>query len=115
LVNAVYGVAGGAVQKMRGGDARQALAWLMIAMNMLATLAAVLLLWSLLERHSNSLSAAIGSAVFLCTNAVLDYSRSGSSYIPALACVTRVLLVMAAEENASSAPEWHFRSKPAVG
>jgi 4-amino-4-deoxy-L-arabinose transferase-like glycosyltransferase len=91
LVNAVYGVAGGAVQKMRGGDARQALAWLMIAMNILATLAAVLLLWSLLKRHSNSLSATIGSAAFLCTNAVLDYSRSGSSYIPALACLVLAL------------------------
>ena len=91
LVNAVYGAAGGAVQDMRGGDARQALAWLMIAMNILATLAAALLLWSLLKRHSNSLCAGIGSAAFLCTNAVLDYSRSGSSYIPALACLVLAL------------------------
>jgi 4-amino-4-deoxy-L-arabinose transferase-like glycosyltransferase len=91
LVNAMYDVAGGAVQNMRGGDGRQALAWLMIAMNMLATLAAVLLLWSLLRRHSNSLAAGIASAAFLCTNAVLDYSRSGSSYIPALACLVLAL------------------------
>ena len=91
LANAVYDVAGSAVQNMRGGDGRQALAWLMIAMNMLATLAAVLLLWSLLRRHSSPLSAGIASAAFLCTNAVLDYSRSGSSYIPGLACLVLAL------------------------
>jgi 4-amino-4-deoxy-L-arabinose transferase-like glycosyltransferase len=91
LVNAVYGVAGGGVLKMRGGDARQALAWLMIALNLLATLVAVLLLWSLLKRHSGPLSAGIAAAVFLCTNTVLDYSRSGSSYIPALACLVLAL------------------------
>jgi len=91
LVNAVYDVAGGAVQNMRGGDARQALAWLMIAINILATLAAVLLLWSLLKRHSNSLSAGIGSVAFLCTNAALDYSRSGSPYIPGMACLVLAL------------------------
>jgi len=94
LVSAVYGVAGGAVQNIRGSDARQALAWLMIAMNILATLAAVLLLWSLLKRHSGSLSAGIGPAALFCTNTVLDYSRSGSSYIPALACLLLALWLM---------------------
>jgi 4-amino-4-deoxy-L-arabinose transferase-like glycosyltransferase len=91
LVNAVYDVAGGAVRNMRGGDGRQALAWLMIAMNILATLAMVLLLWSLLKRHFNSLSAGIAASAFLCSNAVLDYSRSGSSYMPALACLVLAL------------------------
>src|SRR5580700_1939768 len=41
LINAVYDLAGGAVRNMRGGDARQALAWVMIAMNIVATLVAV--------------------------------------------------------------------------
>lgn len=91
LVNAVYDLGGGAVRQMRGGDGRQTLVWLMIAMNILATLAAALLLWSLLKRHYNSLSAGIGSAAFLCTNSILDYSRSGSSYIPGLACLLLAL------------------------
>ena len=91
LANAVYGAAGGAVQNMRGGDARQALAWLMIALNMLATLAAALILWLLLKAHSNTVAAGIVSAAFLCSNAILDYSRSGSSYMPGLACLILAL------------------------
>jgi hypothetical protein len=59
----------------------------MIAINIVATLAAVFFLWLFLERHTNSLAAWVASAAFLCTNALLDFSRSGSPYVPGLACV----------------------------
>ena len=94
LVNMVYGAGGGAVQKLLGVDGRQALAWLMIALNIVATLAAALLLWSLLKNRANAVAAWMASVAFLCTNTVLDYSRSGSSYIPGLACLLLALRLL---------------------
>ena len=87
LVNLLFAGAGRTIQNVRGGNAGQALVWLMIAINLVATLAAVLFLWLFLKRHAGSLAAWIASAAFLCTNAVLDFSRSGSPYVPGLACV----------------------------
>jgi 4-amino-4-deoxy-L-arabinose transferase-like glycosyltransferase len=87
LVNALFDGAGRTIQNVRGGDARQALAWLMIAINIVSTLVAVFFLWLFLKRHTNSLAAGIASAALLCTNAVLDFSRSGAPYVPGLACV----------------------------
>ena len=87
LVNVLFDGAGPAIQMVRGGDARQALAWLMIAINIVSTLTAVFFLWLLLKRHTNSLAAWIASAAFLCTNALLDFGRSGAPYVPGLACV----------------------------
>ena len=87
LVNLLFDGAGRTIQNVRGGNASQALAWLMIAINIVATLAAVFFLWLFLERHTNSLAAWVASAAFLCTNALLDFSRSGSPYVPGLACV----------------------------
>ena len=87
LVNLLFDGAGRTIQNVRGGNAGQALVWLMIAINIVATLAAVFFLWLFLKRHAGSLAAWIASAAFLCTNALLDFSRSGSSYVPGLACV----------------------------
>jgi hypothetical protein len=87
LVNVLFDGAGRAIQNVRGGDARQALAWLMIAINIVATLAAVFFLWLFLKRHTNAMAAWLASAAFLCTNAMLDFSRSGAPYPSGLACV----------------------------
>jgi 4-amino-4-deoxy-L-arabinose transferase-like glycosyltransferase len=87
LVNVLFDGAGRTIQRVRGGDARQALAWLMIAINIVAMLVAVCFLWLFLKRHTNPLAAWIASAAFLCTNALLDFGRSGSPYVPGLACV----------------------------
>ncbi len=87
VVNLLFDGAGGTIQRIRGGDARQALAWVMIAVNVAATLAAVIFLWSFLKTHAGSLAAWVASAAFLCTNALLDFGRSGAPYVPGLACV----------------------------
>ncbi len=87
LINLLFDGAGRTIQRVRGGDTRQALAWLMIAMNIVSTLVAVVFLWLFLRRHTDSLAAGVASAAFLCTNALLDFSRSGSPYVPGLACV----------------------------
>ena len=106
LVNAVYGFAGSTVESIRGGNERQALAWLMIAMNVLATMAAVLLLWLLLVRHCNFAAASLGAAAFLCTNSILDYSRSGAPYIPALAALVLALWLIQSGEDRQRAGRW---------
>lgn len=87
LVNVLFDGAGHTIQMVRGGDARQALAWLMIAINIVSMLIAVVFLWLLLKGHAGTLAAWIGAAAFLCTNAVLDFGRSGAPYVPGLACV----------------------------
>jgi 4-amino-4-deoxy-L-arabinose transferase-like glycosyltransferase len=87
LINLLFDGAGRTIQTVRGGDARQALAWLMIAINIVSTLVAVFFLWLFLKKHTNALAAWVASAAFLCTNALLDFSRSGSPYVPGLACV----------------------------
>ena len=85
LVNTAFDLAGPTVERLRGGDERQAVAWIMIAIAALSTLCAILLLWSFLERHTSAWAAWVGASACLCTNAVLDYSRSGAPYLPALA------------------------------
>jgi len=91
LVNAVFGVAGPAAKHLCGGDQRQALAWLMFVITAVSTLAAILLLWSFLERHSNPWAAWIAAIACLSANAIIDYSRSGAPYVPALACLMLAL------------------------
>jgi hypothetical protein len=94
LVNTLFDWTGNAIETRRGGTEFQAMAWLMIAINIVATGAAVILLWIFLKSHSNAWAASIATAAFLCTNAVLDYSRSGAPYIPALACLLLSLCLM---------------------
>jgi MFS family permease len=87
LINALFDRFGYLVQRARGGDEVQVLAWLMIALNVCAAFAAVLLLWAIVRRCAGAWAALIVSAALLCTNAVLDYSRSGAPYVAALACL----------------------------
>jgi len=103
LVNVLYDRAGSTIQGIRGGDARQALASLMIAINMISMLAAVLFLWLFLQRHTNSVAASVAAAAFLCTNAVLDFGRSGAPYVAGLACV--IIALWLAQSAAYRQPE----------
>jgi hypothetical protein len=98
LVNTVYSI-------FYNADDQQAMARVMFTITSVFTLAAVIFLWLLLERHSNTWAAGICTAAFVCTNSVLDYSRSGAPYIPALACLLLALWLIA-RVRAGSGPGW---------
>jgi hypothetical protein len=95
LINTVYSIA-------EHGDDRRAMAWVMFAVTSVFTLAAVIFLWLLLERHANAWAAGVCAAAFVCTNAVLDYSRSGAPYVPAVACLVLALWLMAQDGRVAS-------------
>jgi Dolichyl-phosphate-mannose-protein mannosyltransferase len=103
LVNELFDGLGRPIEAMTGGDTRETLARLMIAINIVSALAAVLLCWLFLKGHTDTVAATIGTAAFLCTNSILDYSHSGNPYLPALTCLLLALWLMQVAHRRSGA------------
>ncbi|HEX8068923.1 MAG TPA: hypothetical protein VF546_03160 [Pyrinomonadaceae bacterium] len=86
---------GALARRLCGGDARQAAVFLLVALNWAAGLCCVLLLRRVLgyvaRREWVIVTAAVG---FTCAYAFLNFTQSGSSYVPALALYLAGLLVL---------------------
>ena len=76
----------GAVAPWFGGSRDAGIAFLLIALSVAATLICALLVRNMTLRLTRSGGAAlVAASAFLCASVVLNYSRSGASYLPGLA------------------------------
>ncbi|MDT7540268.1 MAG: hypothetical protein QOE33_172 [Acidobacteriota bacterium] len=92
---ALYVLTGPLARRLYAGDARDAALFILVAANWVAGLACVLLLRRVLEYVAGREWIIVTSSVgFACTYGFLNFTQSGSSYIPALALYLAGLLAM---------------------
>ena len=92
---ALYLLTGALARRLYAGDARNAAIFVLVVANWVAGLACVLLLRRVLmyvaRREWVIIVASVG---FICTYGFLNFTQSGSSYVPALALYLAGLLIM---------------------
>jgi hypothetical protein len=75
-------------------DTRSQIAWVLLGVSWIAGLAAALALYALVARPFGAVAATLVSAGFVVSQGVLNFSQSGTSYVPGLACCTGALALL---------------------